>query len=92
MLSKEQRTETIKKFGVKFGTGEADSGCSAVQIALLTQRINGLKEHFGKNAHDYHSNRGLYQMIGHRRSLLRYYKGRDQENYRELIKDLNLRK
>ncbi len=92
MLSALQKNETIKKFGQKFGAGENDAGCSAVQIALLTQRINGLKDHFNQHAHDFHSGRGLYKMVGQRRSLLRYYKRRDEGRYRELIKELNLRK
>ena len=92
MLSTEKKTEIIKNFGTKFGKGEKDSGSAPVQVALLTARINGLKEHFGKNIHDYHSNRGLLKMIGRRRSLLRYVKIKSDDTYKSLIKELGLRK
>ncbi len=92
MLSKQQKVEITKKFGTKFGKGEEDTGSTAVQIAILTGRINGLKDHFGKHIHDYHSNRGLLKMIGRRRSLLKYYRGKSEDKYRELIKELGLRK
>lgn len=92
MMTKEQRTEIVKNIGTKFGKGATDTGSAPVQIALLTARINGLKDHFAANKHDYHSNRGLLKMIGLRRSLLKYVKNNDTNKYAELIKELGLRK
>ena len=92
MISIEEKAELVKTFGAKFGKNEKDSGCTAVQVAILTARINGLKGHFEANSHDYHSNSGLLKMIGRRRSLLKYMKVRGEEQYKGLIKDLGLRK
>ena len=92
MMTKEQRSEIVKNIGTKFGKGATDTGSAPVQIALLTARINGLKDHFTANKHDYHSNRGLLKMIGLRRSLLKYVKNNDTAKYTELIKELGLRK
>ena len=92
MLSKEKKAEIKETLGAKYGHGASDTGNIAVQISLLTNRINGLKSHFDNHAHDYHSNRGLLKMIGHRRSLLKYYKRKNEEKYRELIRELGLRK
>ena len=64
MLATEIKAELTKTYGTKYGSGPKDSGCPAVQVAILTSRINELKEHFGKHIHDYHSNRGLLKMIG----------------------------
>ncbi len=82
----------IKSIISKFGASEKDSGKTEVQIAILTAKINFLKTHFGKHKHDFHSNRGLLQMIGKRRSLLRYLARKGPERYSELIKELGLRK
>ncbi len=92
MISTEVKAEIVKNIGTKYGKGEKDTGSPDVQVAILTGRINGLKEHFGKHIHDYHSNRGLLKMIGQRRSLLRYLKSKDEGKYQGLIKDLGLRK
>lgn len=92
MLTKEKTKEIVTKFGSIFGSGANDTGCAAVQVALLTERINGLKDHFAANKHDYHSNRGLLKMIGQRKSLLRYVNKKSDENYQRLIKELGLRK
>ena len=92
MIAQEIKAELVKTFGAKFGKNEKDSGCTAVQIAILTARINGLKGHFEANSHDYHSNSGLLKMIGRRRSLLKYMKDSGEDKYKELIKDLGLRK
>ena len=92
MLASSIKAELTKTYGVKYGSGEKDSGCPSVQVAILTQRINDLKEHFGKHIHDYHSNRGLLKMIGSRKSLLRYLKRKDADKYTGLIADLGLRK
>ncbi len=92
MISSEKTAEIVKTFGAKYGAGEKDTGCTAVQVAILTERINGLKEHFAANKHDYHSNRGLLKMIGRRRSLLKYLRNSSEDNYKSVIKDLGLRK
>ena len=88
MIGKEAKAELVKKFGKT----ESDSGSPEVQVAILTTRINGLKEHFKANKHDYHSNRGLLKMIGQRRSLLKYVKRVNTDGYENLIKELGLRK
>ncbi len=87
MITKTRREEIVKKFG----KGPNDSGSAEVQVALLTERINTLKEHFGAHKHDYHSNRGLMKMIGQRRRLLRYV-STDKVKYQNLIQELGLRK
>lgn len=61
--------EETAKLRKEFGKNENDSGSAAVQVAILTTRINNLKSHFEKNIHDYHSNTGLLKMIGRRRRL-----------------------
>ena len=91
-ISKKEKTELIETFGAKYGTGSKDTGSSAVQIALLTRRINNLKPHFAHNAHDFHSNRGLMKMIGRRKALLRYVQKTNHQQYQSVIKDLELRK
>ena len=92
MLAQESKAEVIKKIGKKFGKGETDTGSAPVQVALLTARIDGLRDHFAANKHDYHSNRGLMKMIGQRRSLLKYIKTKSDDQYQSLIKELGLRK
>ncbi len=92
MLTTEQKRNIVAEFGTEFGKGEKDSGNAAVQVALLTHNINGLKEHFGKHIHDYHSNRGLLKMIGQRKALLKYVLAKKPEQYQSLIKKLGLRK
>ena len=92
MLSKEKKAEIAEKFGNQFGKNAGDTGNTAVQIALLTNRINTLKDHFSKHAHDHHSSAGLLKMIGHRRSLLKYYRAKNEEKYKKLILELGLRK
>ena len=92
MITVENKKEIVKNIGTKFGKGENDTGSTAVQVAILTARINDLKGHFGKHIHDYHSNRGLLKMIGRRRSLLKYLRTTNEETYKGLIKELGLRK
>lgn len=87
-MTKEEKLEIIKKFG----TSEKDSGKTEVQIALLTKRINDLTEHFNVHKKDHHSRRGLMIMVGKRRRLLNYLMKKDINGYRELIKELNIRK
>ena len=92
MITQERTAEIVKEFGAEFGKGEKDSGCAAVQVAILTTRINNLKGHFDKHIHDYHSNRGLLKMIGQRKSLLKYVAKKDEAKYKALIAKLGLRK
>ena len=81
------KEDLIKKYQLH----EQDRGSAPVQIALLTARINDLREHFEKHKKDHHSRQGLLKMVGRRRRLLEYVKRTDVEAYRELIKDLGLR-
>ena len=71
---------------------ETDTGSAEVQIAILTKRINDLTEHLRTNKNDHHSRRGLFKMIGRRRSLLNYLMKTDIEGYRALIAKLGIRK
>ncbi len=88
MITKEQKQEIINKFGAH----EGDTGCTEVQVALLTARINDLNNHFAVHKKDHHSRRGLLKMVGQRRGLLDYLKKNDIQKYRELIAELGLRK
>lgn len=87
-LSKEKKETIIKKYA----RNKSDTGSVEVQVALLTEQINILTEHLKEHTHDYHSKLGLQKMIGKRRSLLNYLKDENVVRYRELIKNLNLRK
>lgn len=73
-------------------THETDTGSPEVQIALLSERINHLTEHLKSHPHDHHSRRGLLMMVGRRRRLLDYVKGRNVERYREIVATLGLRR
>ena len=73
-------------------TGEYDTGSPEVQIALLTSRINTLTEHMKQNPQDFHSQRGLLKMVGHRKSLLAYLAKKDINRYRAIVAKLGLRK
>lgn len=75
----------------KFGNSHKNTGCTEVQVALLTERINHLKLHFLKHTKDYHSRRGLLKIVAHRRKLLQYLKSRDILRYKNLVTVLNLR-
>ena len=92
MLTTEEKKNIVADFGTQFGKGEKDSGNAAVQVALLTHNINGLKDHFATHIHDYHSNRGLLKMIGQRKALLKYVLKKNPGQYQDLIKKLGLRK
>ena len=87
-MTKEEKLEIIKKFGVS----DKDSGKSEVQIALITKRLNDLTGHFDVHKKDHHSRRGLMQLVGKRRRLLDYLMKKDIERYRAIIKELNIRK
>ncbi|CAG37338.1 30S ribosomal protein S15 [Desulfotalea psychrophila] len=76
----------------KFKTHEGDTGSSEVQIALLTDRIQYLTDHFKTHKKDHHSRQGLLKLVGQRRSLLDYLKKKNVTTYRELIKALGIRK
>ncbi len=76
----------------EYKLAEGDTGSPEVQIALLTRRIKDLTEHFKTHKHDHHSRRGLLKLVGQRRRLLDYLKGKDVNRYRELIKRLGIRK
>ncbi|GBD93772.1 30S ribosomal protein S15 [bacterium BMS3Abin05] len=87
-LTKEKKQEIMKKFGLH----ELDTGSVEVRVAMLTQRINDLIEHFRAHPKDHHSRRGLLKMVGQRRRLLNYLNRRDVEKYRSLIKELGIRR
>jgi small subunit ribosomal protein S15 len=87
-LSKDSKIDIINKHRLH----EKDSGSPEVQIALLTERIKMLADHFQNHKKDHASRRGLLKLVGRRRKLLDYLKKKKIENYRELIKELNLRK
>jgi len=76
----------------QFRTHEGDTGSPEVQIALLTERINSLTEHFKSHAKDHHSRRGLLMLIGKRRGLLEYLRNKESERYRVIIEKLGIRR
>lgn len=76
----------------KFATHQGDTGSPEVQVALLSERINYLTEHFKTHAKDHHSRRGLLKLVGQRRRLLDYLKRKNLERYRTLISNLGIRK
>ncbi len=88
MLTKEESAAIVSKFGAN----EADTGNSKVQVALLTERIKQLTAHCKQFPKDTGAARGLLKVIGQRRKLLKYLQRKDLELYRQLIKDLGLRK
>lgn len=88
VLVKDKKTEVIGNFKIH----AKDTGSPTVQIALLTEKINYLSEHFQIHRKDFNSRRGLLMMIGKRRRLLSYLKRSDPPKYEETIKKLNLRK
>ncbi len=87
-LEQARKTEIIENFQVH----DTDTGSPEVQIAVLTERINGLIEHLKLHNHDHHSRRGLLKMVGRRRRLLAYLQKKDIERYRDTISRLGLRK
>lgn len=88
MLSKDRKTEVIGSYR----THGADTGSPEVQVALLSERISYLTEHFKTHAKDHHSRRGLLKLVGQRRRLLDYLKRKDNDKYAELISKLGIRK
>jgi small subunit ribosomal protein S15 len=87
-LAKEAKTETIGQYK----THPTDTGSPEVQVALLTQRINGLMDHFKTHVKDNHSRRGLLKMVSQRRRLLDYLRRKNADRYREVINRLGIRK
>ena len=83
-----EKKEIVKDFG----KNDKNTGSTEVQVALLTKKINYLSEHFKIHKKDHHSRRGLLGMINNRRKLLKYLKGKNEEEYQSLIKKLGLRK
>ena len=88
MMQKDQKTSIVEANR----THPTDTGSPEVQVAILTERINQLTAHLQVHIHDNHSRRGLYKMIGKRRSLLDYLAKKDIERYRTLIAKLGIRK
>jgi small subunit ribosomal protein S15 len=83
-----------RKSGIigNYKTHDGDTGSPEVQVALLSERINYLTEHFKVHAKDHHSRRGLLKLVGQRRRLLDYLKSKDSDRYAELIQRLGIRK
>jgi len=88
MLATERKQEII----AKFKTHDSDTGSPEVQIALLSERISYLTEHFRTHKKDHHSRRGLLKLVGQRRRLLDYLKSKNVEGYRTIIKELGIRR
>ena len=88
VLVKEKKSEVIDNFKVHAN----DTGSPAVQVALLTEKINYLSDHFKAHKKDFHSRRGLLKMVGQRRRLLDYLMKTDIESYRQIIAELGLRR
>lgn len=88
MIAKERKKELIRTHGEH----ESDTGSPEVQIAIFTERINNLTEHVKEHPKDHSTRRGLLQLVGKRRHLLRYLQESDIERYREIISELGLRK
>lgn len=87
-LETTQKQEIIEKFAVS----EGDTGSPEVQVALLSARIDYLTDHFKHHKKDHHSRRGLLKLVGQRRRLLNYLKGKNIDRYRSLIEELGIRK
>ena len=87
-LTKDRKTNLIEEFRQH----DADTGSPEVQVAILSERITYLTDHFKTHAKDHHSRRGLLKLVGQRRRLLDYLKSKDSQRYAELIKRLGIRK
>ena len=87
-ITAERKAELIKEHG----RGKDDTGSPEVQVAILTQRIQNLTQHFKTHAKDNHSRRGLLMLVNQRRSLLDYLRRKDEQRYTDLITKLGLRK
>jgi small subunit ribosomal protein S15 len=87
-ITAERKLELVKEYATK----EGDTGSPEVQVAILTERITNLTEHFKGHAKDNHSRRGLLKMVSQRRSLLDYVKSKNEERYKTLIQRLGIRR
>ena len=87
-ITADRKAELIKQYGTK----EGDTGSPEVQVAILTERITNLTEHFKGHKKDNHSRRGLLALVSQRRSLLDYLRGKDEERYKTLIGSLGIRR
>ena len=87
-ITDERKAELIKEYATK----EGDTGSPEVQVAILSERIKNLTEHFKGHKKDNHSRRGLLKMVAQRRKLLDYTKGKDEARYQDLIKRLGIRR
>jgi len=87
-ITAERKAELIQKFA----TNSGDTGSPEVQVAVLTERINNLTEHFKDHKKDNHSRRGLLKMVSQRRKLLDYLRGKEEARYQSLIKELGIRR
>ena len=83
--------ENKKKIISSFATNKKDTGSTAVQIAVISERINNLTDHFKNHNHDKHSKKGLLAMVAKRKKLLSYLFKKNNSKYKEIIKELNLR-
>lgn len=86
-MTKDKKAEVVSKYG----SSATDTGSPAVQVALMTERINELTEHLRSHTKDHHSRRGLLKLVGQRRRLLRYLERNDLERYRSLVSELQIR-
>ena len=87
MITKDRKTEIVKQFGRK----KNDTGSPEVQIAILTERINYLTDHFREQPKDFNSRRGLLKLVGQRRNFLRYLKTKDQDRFTDITQRLGIR-
>jgi len=85
------KKDTKKEIISKFANNEKDTGSAQVQIAVLSERINNLTEHFKLHKHDNHSKKGLVALVIKRKKLLSYISKKDHEKYKEIIKELKIR-
>ena len=88
MLERNRKQQLIEEFRMN----PKDTGSAVVQIAIVTERINMLDQHFKAHTKDHHSRRGLLSLVSKRRKLLKYLKNKDEGKYQEIIQKLNLRK
>ena len=88
MITKEKKTEVLK--GIQ--ANKSDTGSSRVQVAVLSERIKELTDHLATNKHDFMARRGLLQMVGKRRRLLKYISSKDPKEYLEVINKLGIRR
>lgn len=87
-ITVERKAELVKEYATKDG----DTGSAEVQVAILTERIVNLTEHFKEHKKDNHSRRGLLKLVSQRRSLLDYLRKKDEERYKTLISSLGIRR